>query len=232
MVRSPDCLSASLCDPSDRELLFIIGGRDLPNVAKDVQLMARKFQLARIVVIGDRIDTASVILALEAGARGYLGDNMSPDALLKSLELVMLDETVLPAEFAKSLSNELAQHQQALATLSSRTSEIEIKIHRVPALSNRERAILKMLALGSSNKVIAYDLSITEATVKVHVKSILRKIHASNRTQAATWARTNQPTRPTHPSSPCRYLRIPRPTAESHSILARRPFMAGYRCAG
>jgi two-component system, NarL family, nitrate/nitrite response regulator NarL len=59
-----------------------------------------------------------------------------------------------------------------------------------------------MLALGSSNKVIAYDLSITEATVKVHVKSILRKIHASNRTQAATWAVTNQPTRPTHPSSP------------------------------
>jgi two-component system nitrate/nitrite response regulator NarL len=47
------------------------------------------------------------------------------------------------------------------------------------------------LAAGASNKVIAYDLAITEATVKVHVKSILRKIPARNRTQAAIWAITN-----------------------------------------
>ena len=59
-----------------------------------------------------------------------------------------------------------------------------------------------MLALGSSNKVIAYDLSITEATVKVHVKSILRKIHASNRTQAATWAGTNQANASDAPQQP------------------------------
>ena len=52
-------------------------------------------------------------------------------------------------------------------------------------LSGREAAILGGLVLGAANKVIAYQLKITEATVKVHVKAILRKIRVKNRTQAA-----------------------------------------------
>ena len=55
-------------------------------------------------------------------------------------------------------------------------------------LSGRELEILRHLANGEPNKVIANDLDITEATVKVHVKGILRKIGAANRTQAAIWA--------------------------------------------
>jgi two-component system nitrate/nitrite response regulator NarL len=55
-------------------------------------------------------------------------------------------------------------------------------------LSSRELQILGCLVEGASNKVIANQLAITEATVKVHLKSILRKINASNRTQAAIWA--------------------------------------------
>ena len=56
------------------------------------------------------------------------------------------------------------------------------------SLSAREFEILRHLASGRANKVIANDLKITEATVKVHVKGILRKIGATNRTQAALWA--------------------------------------------
>ena len=55
-------------------------------------------------------------------------------------------------------------------------------------LSRRELQILKCLADGDSNKLIARDLGISDATVKVHVKNILRKISATNRTQAAIWA--------------------------------------------
>jgi DNA-binding NarL/FixJ family response regulator len=58
----------------------------------------------------------------------------------------------------------------------------------VGRLSNREQTILKQLTQGASNKQIARELNIAEATVKVHVKSLLRKIHVSNRTQAAMWA--------------------------------------------
>jgi two-component system, NarL family, nitrate/nitrite response regulator NarL len=190
-ARTLNGLQATSCDPAD-EQLFIIGGRDAPNIVRDLQEIAVKFKLARIVVIGDRIEMADVIAALEAGVRGYLGENVSGEALLKSLELVMLDKTVLPGDFGKNLPKHVA-HEKNLpvcGALVHRDDESEINQKR-PALSVRETAILKTLALGLSNKIIARNLDITEATVKVHVKSILRKIRAVNRTQAAIWAVTH-----------------------------------------
>jgi DNA-binding NarL/FixJ family response regulator len=61
----------------------------------------------------------------------------------------------------------------------------------IPALSRREMLILRMLMQGASNKAIARNLVITESTVKVHMKAILRKLRLQNRTQAAIWARNN-----------------------------------------
>jgi two-component system nitrate/nitrite response regulator NarL len=151
VVRTSDGVPANLSN-SEHELFFIIGGRDSPNAVKEVEAIARKFQLARIVVIGDRIEAKDVILALQAGARGYLNDNMSSEVLVKALELVMLDETVLPGQFGKDLTRQLAQHQQhvpACASYCSDTAETDTKAQQSPALSSRETAILK---LGTSNK--------------------------------------------------------------------------------
>jgi two-component system nitrate/nitrite response regulator NarL len=58
-------------------------------------------------------------------------------------------------------------------------------------LSGREDAILRLLMEGAPNKIIARKLGVAEATVKVHIKAILRKIRAQNRTQAAMWATTH-----------------------------------------
>src|ERR1700730_4050364 len=118
VVRASDFVSTNFYH-SEHDLFFIIGGQDTPNAVKEVQTIARTFQLARIVVIGDRIETKGVMLALEAGARGYLSDNMSSEAMVKALELVMLDETVLPTQFAKDLTRQLAQQQEASARASS-----------------------------------------------------------------------------------------------------------------
>jgi two-component system nitrate/nitrite response regulator NarL len=63
-------------------------------------------------------------------------------------------------------------------------------------LSNREAEILRCIMQGEPNKVIARKLEVTEATIKVHVKAILRKIGAANRTQAAMWANENLTRRP------------------------------------
>ena len=61
----------------------------------------------------------------------------------------------------------------------------------VPSLSRREMLILRGLMQGASNKAIARNLVITESTVKVHMKAILRKLRLQNRTQAAIWARNH-----------------------------------------
>jgi two-component system, NarL family, nitrate/nitrite response regulator NarL len=191
VARTPDCLPADLQD-TERDLFFIVGGRDTSNAVKDVQALTRKFRSARIVVIGDRIETKGVVSALEAGARGYLSDNMSSEALVKALDLVMMDETVLPAQFARDLPKQLAQQVAEAGTPQPALEREDTrKVQQSPTLSSRETAILKRLVMGSSNKSIAYNLAITEATVKVHVKSILRKIRARNRTQAAIWAVTH-----------------------------------------
>jgi two-component system, NarL family, nitrate/nitrite response regulator NarL len=67
-----------------------------------------------------------------------------------------------------------------------------------PVLSDREKQILRCLVRGQSNKVIARELGIAETTVKVHIKSVLRKLRAANRTQAAIWALNHD-----HGSEPC-----------------------------
>ena len=68
---------------------------------------------------------------------------------------------------------------------------IDLAIDVVRSLSRRELVILRTLTEGASNKIIARKLVITESTVKVHMKAILRKLRLQNRTQAAIWARTH-----------------------------------------
>ena len=85
--------------------------------------------------------------------------------------------------------------EQAVATPAidePQPPELQGRAEQKPQLSGREAAILSGLVQGASNKVIAYQLKITEATVKVHVKAILRKIRVKNRTQAAIWALSRQ----------------------------------------
>ena len=64
-------------------------------------------------------------------------------------------------------------------------------MNSIRGLSPREQEILQALVTGASNKLIAIKLGITEATVKVHLKTLLRKIDVNNRTQAAIWAMNN-----------------------------------------
>ena len=89
----------------------------------------------------------------------------------------MLGQKVMPTELAAALINGAAGVQP-----------VNGKSVESYGLSERELEILRCLVNGDANKVIANRLDITEATVKVHMKSLLRKIKAGNRTQAAIWA--------------------------------------------
>jgi DNA-binding NarL/FixJ family response regulator len=87
---------------------------------------------------------------------------------------------------------QLTQRFQARSPLAAAAEAAnENQTGDVPSLSRREMLILRMLMQGASNKVIARNLVITESTVKVHMKAILRKLRLQNRTQAAIWARNH-----------------------------------------
>jgi len=130
-----------------------------------------------VIVLSNAMSIAQLTSAMKAGVRAYLLKDISPDVLTQSLRLVMSGEKVLPSD---------------LVTMLLDGREIHVKSSGPDAfpaeLSSREKNILRCLAHGHANKLIANELNITEGTVKVHVKAVFRKIRARNRTEAAIWA--------------------------------------------
>jgi two-component system nitrate/nitrite response regulator NarL len=179
-------------------LVFIVGGRSIAQTVSTVRNVRAQIPSAYIIVIGDTAEPDEVMSAIEAGACGYWRDTKHPHALISAIELVLQDETVLPSEFVRSLptlTDELAKGSKTPAMNShspyqgalNGPNASHLPISKVP-LSSREELILQGLIEGAANKLIAQRLQIAEATVKVHVKAILRKIRVKNRTQAAIWA--------------------------------------------
>jgi two-component system nitrate/nitrite response regulator NarL len=124
--------------------------------------------------VADHYRLDELVSAFRAGANGYFADVMTCDAFIKSMELLMMGETIFPP----ALSFVLDSEGGILVTTDDGFA---------PQLSPREKSILRCLIEGDSNKCIARKIDIAEATVKVHVKAILRKIRVHNRTQAAIW---------------------------------------------
>lgn len=134
----------------------------------------------KLVVMADSsLEHGYLLRAFEIGADGYMLSDVSVEAFEQTLRLVMLGERIFPGRLASLL---LTRGQEAEAMHGD--DDLGHKGH----LSPRERQILQCLANGEPNKVIANNLDITEATVKVHLRSLLKKIGAQNRTQAAIWA--------------------------------------------
>lgn len=147
----------------------------------------RHFPDAKIVALPSTDSGQLMHRAIQLGAVGYLVGCASAGSLLMSLEVVLANGAVFPAE----LLTHLAAGAERIRT--SVTPDVPRRADgsALSGLSAREVGILEALTLGESNKTIARRLQIAEATVKVHVKAILRKVRVKNRTQAAMWAVNN-----------------------------------------
>jgi two-component system, NarL family, nitrate/nitrite response regulator NarL len=180
-----------------RECLAVIG-LDCDAVATMAQVceLRTRHQYLHVVMLSGRFDPEEMLAAFESGGDGYLLKNeVSPDVLLKSLDLVLSGEAIVPQGFTQLIRERMQLQPKPRTELAGSRSEGQIEalprqtpIVDIVRLSGREQAILQLLTQGASNKLIARELEITEATVKVHVKSLLRKLRAKNRTQAAMWA--------------------------------------------
>lgn len=129
---------------------------------------------AKIIIFSVSDSESDVLQALKFGAAGYLLKDEEPEALIGNINRALNDEIILSSPLTQIL---------ARAIQPSKTSQ-----NPLSQLTPREIDILKALAKGKSNKAIAVELSITEATVKVHVKNLLRKLKLKTRVEAAVWA--------------------------------------------
>jgi len=134
------------------------------------------------VILSEQFDMEAMVSCFQAGAQGYIVKSMRSQPLMTALRLASLGEKVMPSDLVAVLNSNPA--------LPSTDHAGEV-IAKDTNLSERELDVLCLLMAGYPNKLIARDLDVCEATVKVHVKSILRKLKVSNRTQAAIWASSN-----------------------------------------
>lgn len=163
-----DALSAVATDEPDIILLDLnmkgMTGLDTLNA------MRQEGVTSRIVILTVSDAKQDVIRLLRAGADGYLLKDTEPDLLLKKLKNAMLGHRVI--------SEEIEEYLYELKNVADEQEWIS-------SLTPRELQILQQLAEGLSNRMISEHLHISEGTVKVHVKNLLRKANAKSRTEMA-----------------------------------------------
>src|SRR6266516_79931 len=138
--------------------------------------IAEKHPDTKIVVLTSHAAAEDVFPALKAGALGYLLKHSAPEDVLRAIHQANQGETVLHPAIARMVLQEL--HRPAQAKQAQTTDP----------LSESELEVLRLLARGMSNQEIADRLVVSEATVRSHVSSILRKLQLASRTQAALYA--------------------------------------------
>jgi len=143
----------------------------LDGLAATRQLKA-EMPYVRIMMLTVSETDEDLFEAIKAGASGYLLKNVDPDYLIASVQQVQRGEVPIAPTMAAKILRELTAPAEST----------------VQALTGRERQVLELLAGGLANKEIAYQLKISENTVKNHLRNILEKLHLQNRVQAALYA--------------------------------------------
>ncbi len=143
-----------------------------------LKLLRRHQPTLPVVMLTTSRDEQDLVETLRSGANGYLLKDMEPDELVSALREIVAGDTVV----APDLAGVLARVVRGTDTLTNRQQP------PLGELTPREQQILRHLADGQSNKVIGRELGISDGTVKLHVKAILRKLGVHSRVEAAVIA--------------------------------------------
>jgi two-component system, NarL family, nitrate/nitrite response regulator NarL len=157
------------------------GDWEAAGIAEFLRDLRARIEGVKVVVLTSDRSRGTIGKAIGWSVDAYLLKDMSPEALTRSLQLVLLGQQIFPTRLMASLLQAEAAEPAAGESFGGAGK----------GLSPREVQILRHLMNGYSNKAIARALEISEATVKVHLKALLRKVRVSNRTQAAVWAMNN-----------------------------------------
>lgn len=147
------------------------------KAARDLALLSRANTNMPLVLICDGEDVNHVVGALECGARGYIPTSVTLDVALGAMNVVEAGGTFVPA-------NSLVSSRRMAESTAWQNG------HSCRMFTARQAAVLEALRRGKPNKQIAYDLNMRESTVKLHVRNIMRKLKAKNRTEAALLSST------------------------------------------
>jgi DNA-binding NarL/FixJ family response regulator len=160
--------------PSSVLILNIHGkSMDDAEVAEEMAMLTKLAPAVPILVMSEHCDASEVTSAFGLGARGYLPTSLAISEVTAIVRLVAQGGTYVPVNILAGL---LENHRSAPAQLPHRTEWPW-------SFSPRQLQVLERLSEGKQNKIIAYELGMAESTVKVHIRHIMKKLNARNRTQ-------------------------------------------------
>jgi len=163
--------------PDDEKIVVVIDMTHRQTGMDTCRELRASFPHVRLVLLSPDCDTEELIEGFAAGADAYLLRSMSCEQLEAALRLVQLGFRIPDEPIVRALAPRFGLSGQS-----------GLDAPDLDCLSAREIEIVEHLIEGLPNKLISRQMRISDATVKVHVKAVLRKLHLRNRTQVATWA--------------------------------------------
>ncbi|MGB3388261.1 MAG: response regulator transcription factor [Pseudaminobacter sp.] len=155
-------------------ILVNVGGRRItdPDITEDITRLVSKFHSVPVIVLADNDDLTQILKALECGARGYIPSSVGIEICAEAISLALAGGTFVPASsivaMKSAINNGMQETNPILSMFTPRQAEVANALRR-----------------GKANKIIAYELDLHESTVKVHIRNIMRKLKATNRTEVA-----------------------------------------------
>ena len=161
--------------PPIQAILFNIGGRraDDESMATEMGRLMSEMGSVPIVVLSDNDDLPQVLKMLEYGARGFIPSSVGVAVCIEALSLAMAGGIFVPASTIQAMSHLVPEPPS--------TDRRPLSGMFTP----RQEAVVEALRRGKANKIIAYELNLRESTVKVHIRNIMKKLKATNRTEVA-----------------------------------------------
>ena len=158
--------------PASAILLCISGRNRDPDTPRQLAVIEQISDCIPMLILGETEDPDQIMEFLERGVRGYIPTSMALSVTLQTLRLVAAGGMFVPA------SSLVASYRQRARSGHAGKDELDM-------FTSRQAAVVAAVCLGKPNKVIAYELAMCESTVKVHVRNIMKKLKAKNRTEVA-----------------------------------------------
>ena len=160
------------------KLVFLDLNMPDTNGLNDLALIKKTHPQTPIIVVSAHEDIETISTCLNYNASGYIIKSSSPDEIKVAIKTILKGDTYIPPSVSLDELKNPAEHDDA--------------IQKVRSLTPSQLRILIEVGKGKLNKQIAYDLDISEATVKAHITSVFKKLHINNRTQAVLFSQENQ----------------------------------------
>jgi DNA-binding NarL/FixJ family response regulator len=177
-------------DPNCKIIILSVGSASVSDPEQQAWIKSLRALApgAALIVLSDRVEAEEVCAALTAGTSGFVPTSIEPSLALDALSFVNRGGSFFPALVllqAPGVSRDALEQGTSIANQPTIPSSIRSDAFGPRELTCMQREVLKLLHRGLQNKLIARQLNLSEATVKVHVRQIMRKFGVTNRTQVA-----------------------------------------------